>query len=133
MNEIDKVTYFIKGFKPATRTEVVYQAPATLEEAWVLAIWFDTAMFGIGRPSTNKPQQHYIQRTGKRGGGGPTSMELDYAGSSSNNYSKKEKKENCFKCEQVEHYTKNCKGKCKQKLINIEDKPHQLTQAVTNN
>ncbi|CAG8801992.1 21857_t:CDS:2, partial [Racocetra persica] len=58
---------------------------------WNLAIWFDTAMFEMERPSTtipNKPQQ-YTNKPGK-GNGGPVPMELDYARSSSNKKNRKQ-------------------------------------------
>ncbi|CAG8518292.1 5791_t:CDS:2, partial [Racocetra persica] len=67
-------------------------------------------MFSTGRPSANKLQQYYIQKTGKSNSGGPTPIELDYASSSSNNY------------------TKN-----KQKLTNVEDETNQPSQTITNN
>ena len=89
MNEIDKVTYFVEGRKPATRMEVAYQAPNTFDEAWALAIRFDTAMFGTNRPFSNKSQhqnQRFIPQP-QKGNGGFEPMELDYAGTtSSNNY-----------------------------------------------
>ena len=59
MGDLDQVMYFIEGLKPATKMEVSYQAPATLEEAWQLVIWYDTAMFGSGRPlGNNKPPKY---------------------------------------------------------------------------
>jgi hypothetical protein len=53
MGELDKVAHFIEGLKPATKMEASYQVPATFEEAWTLAIKFDTAIYGIGKPSIN--------------------------------------------------------------------------------
>src|SRR5437868_1444130 len=50
MAELDKVTYFVEGLKHATKTEVNYRAPANFEDAWKLAINYDTAMFGQGKP-----------------------------------------------------------------------------------
>ena len=38
MGELDKVNAFSDGLKLATRQEVKYQAPSTLEEAWKLAV-----------------------------------------------------------------------------------------------
>ena len=49
MSNLDQVTYFIEDLKPATKMEVSYQAPENLEDAWKLAIHFDTAMYGQGR------------------------------------------------------------------------------------
>ena len=61
MGEQDQITYFIEGLKPATKMEVSYRAPETFEDAWKTAIQYDTAMFGLGRPSNgnynNQPQQ----------------------------------------------------------------------------
>ena len=51
MGPLDQVAYFIDGLKPATRMEVSYQAPETFEDAWKLAIRYDTAMFGLGKPA----------------------------------------------------------------------------------
>ncbi len=51
MGELDQVTYYIDGLKPATKMEVAYHAPDTLERAINRAIQYDTAMFGVGRPS----------------------------------------------------------------------------------
>jgi retrotransposon gag protein len=53
MNELDKVSYFLDGLKDATRREVAYQAPETFEDAWKLAIRYDIAMFGLGKPKGN--------------------------------------------------------------------------------
>jgi Retrotransposon gag protein. len=54
MEELDKVSYFIDGLKAATKMEVNYQAPETFEDAWKLAIHYDTAMFGLGKPGNGK-------------------------------------------------------------------------------
>ena len=70
MEELDKVAYFIDGLKPATKMEVNYQAPETLENAWKLAIRYDTAMFGLGRPKPGNyqpMQQSYKGFTNHRG------------------------------------------------------------------
>ena len=50
MAELDKVTYFVEGLKHSTKMEVNYRAPANFEDAWKLAINYDTAMFGQGKP-----------------------------------------------------------------------------------
>ena len=50
MSELDKVIYFINGLKPTTKMKVSYQVPKTLEDAWKLAIRYDTIMFGTDRP-----------------------------------------------------------------------------------
>ena len=50
MGPLDQVAYYIDGSKAATRIEVSYQAPEMLEDAWKLAIRYNTAMFGLGKP-----------------------------------------------------------------------------------
>ena len=45
MGELDKVMHYVEGLKSATQQEVKYQAPQMLEDAWKLAIQYDTAMF----------------------------------------------------------------------------------------
>lgn len=65
MGELDKVTYYIDGLKPATKMEVAYQAPDTLERAINRAIQYDTAMFGIGRPSTNNSRHTKFSNSGR--------------------------------------------------------------------
>src|SRR6185369_8036292 len=58
MGELDKVMYYVDGLKSATKMEVSYQAPETLENAVAYAVKFDTAMFGLGKPIGNKfPQR----------------------------------------------------------------------------
>jgi hypothetical protein len=83
MSEMDQVSYFIDGLKHSTRIEISYQAPATFNEAWAMAIKYDTAMYGLGRPvntaNRNNYQKHktstsYIQQYTL-----PTLMELDQA------------------------------------------------------
>src|SRR3954462_2487367 len=49
MGDLDQVTHFMDGLKPAPRMKVSYQAPANLEDTWKLAIQYDTAMFGVGK------------------------------------------------------------------------------------
>ena len=50
MGPLDQVAYYVDGLKPATRMEVSYQAPESLDEAVKMAVRYDTAMFGLGRP-----------------------------------------------------------------------------------
>src|SRR5437763_5618307 len=143
MNEIDKVTYFVEGLKPATRMEVAYQAPNTFDEAWALAIRFDTAMFGTNRPFSNK-LQHQNQRftpQPQKGNRGPEPMELDYGNNNNynnNNYNnnydgkfvpmeldrfetpRKSQRGNCFKCGNSGHYARDCRSKPRPKLTNLE-------------
>jgi len=88
MNELDKVSYFVDGLKDATRREVAYQAPETFDDAWKLAIRYDIAMFGLGKPKgyqqgscTSQGRKYQsLQRKGYHNHSSP--MELDYAGSS---------------------------------------------------
>ena len=82
MGELDQVTYYIDGLKPATKMEVAYQAPDTLEGAIARAIQYDTAMYGLGRPFSNNNQHTKSFRSGR----GPRNNYTHYNGSSSNNY-----------------------------------------------
>ena len=50
MGPLDQVAYYIDGLKAATRMEVSYQASEMLEDSWKLAIRYNTAMFGLGKP-----------------------------------------------------------------------------------
>ena len=50
IDPLDQVAYYIDRLKAVTRMEVSYQAPETLEDSWKLAIRYDTAMFGLGKP-----------------------------------------------------------------------------------
>jgi len=54
MGELDKVMHYVEGLKSATQQEVKYQAPQTLEDAWKLAVRYDTAMFGSNRSKNDK-------------------------------------------------------------------------------
>ena len=79
MAELDKVLYFLDGLKPATRMEVSYKAPETFDEAWKLAVQYDTAMDGTGRP-TGKDKAYsrtYEYKYSGRDRSGPTPMELN--------------------------------------------------------
>src|SRR5438046_6855545 len=50
MVELDKITYFVEGLKHSTKMEVNYLPPANFENARKLAINYDTATFGQGKP-----------------------------------------------------------------------------------
>ena len=76
MGPLDQVAYYIDGLKAATRMEVSYQAPETLDDAWKLAIRYDTAMFGLGRPQMKSNMSRRQQPQRNRGS---HSMELDQA------------------------------------------------------
>jgi hypothetical protein len=76
MGPLDQVAYYIDGLKAATRMEVSYQAPETLDDAWKLAIRYDTAMFGLGRPQMKSNMSRRQQPQRNRGS---HSMESDQA------------------------------------------------------
>ena len=47
IDEADKILYFTKGLKAATKAEVNYHSPESLEDAVLMATTYDTAMYGI--------------------------------------------------------------------------------------
>ena len=47
MGELGQITYYINGLKSATKIEVEYQAPDTLEQSITHVIRYDTTMFGM--------------------------------------------------------------------------------------
>jgi len=58
MSEVDQITYFVQGLRPATQAEVSYQSSQTLEDAWKFAIAYDNAYFGAGKMTKrNNPMQ----------------------------------------------------------------------------
>ena len=118
MGELDKVMYYVDGLKSATKMEVSYQAPETLENAVAYAVKFDTAMFGLGKPIGNKFPQRSQPRFSE-----PIPMEIDSSEILAKPYMNKGKKPvkgNCFKCGKSGHYAKNCWVKNKPKVNNIE-------------
>ncbi|CAG8550888.1 488_t:CDS:2 [Dentiscutata heterogama] len=56
----DKVMYFTEGLKGATKAEINYQAPKTLDEAVKLATSYDTAMY------RTKNNYNYLSRRNTR-------------------------------------------------------------------
>ena len=144
--ELDKVTYFIEGLKPATKMEVAYQAPDNFEDAWALAIRFDTAMFSSRRDFSNKtshrftstPKPSTLRNNGNNSE--PIPMELDHIKASRFNNKKGTFKGNCYKCGTLGHIAKNCRVKKKTNLSNNEytsststSTPPTPSPAATNN
>ena len=142
MEELDKVFYFIDGLKAATKMEVNYQAPETFEDAWKLAIRYDTAMFGLGKPGNGKISSSSfssyrkflprdIKMNHKPTTNHTTPMELDYVeGSKGRFYGKGKdlntlpprKKCECYRCGKPGHHAKECRSsQPKAKFANIEE------------
>ena len=132
MSTLDQVTYFIEGLKLATKMEISYQAPETLEDAWKLAIRYDTAMYGQGRPlglPSRNNNNHRSQNSHRNHqNNGPIPMELDQAEShynnrkNNNNQKNNKSKDIYYNYNKLDHFTKNCYSKSKTKIANIEDK-----------
>ena len=84
MDELDKVIYYVDGLKRSTRTEVIYQAPQTLQAAIERATLYDTAIFGIPIPRNNNDNFHQdddrFSRTQYNNAGGIESMDLSLIG-----------------------------------------------------
>ena len=113
MGEQDQITYYIEGLKPATKMEVSYRAPATFEDAWKTAIQFDTAMFGLGRPTNgNYHQSFYKKFDSSNNYSKATPMELDYAGTAQGNNKgynqQRQLKGNCRICGKPGHWKNEC-------------------------
>src|SRR5579884_4246575 len=139
MSALDQITYFIEGLKPATKMEISYQAPETLEDAWKLAIRYDTAMYGQGRPlglPSRNNNNHCSQNSHRsHQNNGPIPMELDQAEShynnrrNNNNQKNNKPKGTCYNCDKPDHFAKNCYSKPKAKITNIEDKQEESSSS----
>ena len=81
MGALDQVTYYTDGLKPATRMEVAYRAPETLAAAIEYAIRYDTAMFGLGKPSGShgKYFKSTLPNRNIKESKGPIPIELDFS------------------------------------------------------
>ena len=110
MSEIDQVIYFTEGLKPATRAEVAYKSPDTIEKAIELAIRFDTAMFGVRKPAAPKSynQQNKSFKNQKLSNAEVDQAETFQKNQNSKNENQKERfNRNYYKCRLKKHIAKN--------------------------
>src|SRR6185369_12715898 len=129
MGELDKVMHYVEGLKSATQQEVKYQTFQTLEDAWKLAVRYDTAMFSSNRskndkrysdrrPGSNK--RHEPRSTPRTDNAEP--MELDAAERfHKKGFKKSVPNGNCYNCGEPGHIARNCKGKKVARLTNTEE------------
>ena len=129
MGELDQVMHFIDGLKQATKVEVNYKSPNTLEEAIHAAIAYDTARFGPARvylPNTQGYQGARTKPHHHRDDGGVRPMELDQAqgnraGGQPNRGPRNQRtpaeletlrrEGKCFHCREQGHLSRNCPRK----------------------
>src|SRR6185295_4629622 len=118
MEDLDQVTYFICGLKPATRIEVNCKQPADVETAIAHAITYDTARFGSDKPVPYQPV-YSEQSSNCYDSSSPCPIELDsveqqrHHKSAFKKLSKNKKKEfacnnHCTFCCQTGHLIQNC-------------------------
>ena len=94
--------------------EVSYRAPATFKNTWKIAIQFDTAMFGLGRPTNGNYHQSFYKKfdSSNNNYSKATPMELDYAGTAQGNnkgYNQpRQLKGNCRNCGKFGHWKNEC-------------------------
>jgi len=130
MGDLDQVAYFIEGLKPATRMEVSYQAPTDFETAWTLAVRYDVAMYGVGKPMHRyndndnlASSRHHRNRRSPSPNNNNQSipMEIDQVEKrqplSSEN---RKKKQLCYNCGKPGHFANVCRSKRNTAINRIE-------------